>query len=350
MGSKRRGGGEEERVRGGNVFWNPVTDLYVPAALILLGTILSFFEIRVVLGLQSIPLAIGAVGVLTIVNVVLGFAGILVATRLLDLGLGPIPVAILKTAAASILPAAAASLVGNLIGPGGSYAAWVISWVLSLAIFMKLMDLDYFETCICTTIIWVVRTWVAYAILALIFSGGATGGAGGALLAAAGGADAIAAAAADADAEAKQQAAPPSEKYDRRAQGLMRTDIKRDAKAWAADPNHAFANRTHDQTVQIVDAFAGMGASFMLVPGPTPGKGADKEKETADALVFLLPSDKESRRKVFEYYPTLGKTYGQKSPKDEGQQYMSVEFAGYDADLFKRDAADDDGDDDDDEK
>jgi hypothetical protein len=345
MASKRRGGGEEY-VRGENVFWNPVTDLYVPAGLILLGTFLSFFEIRVVLGLQSIPLAIGAVGVLTIVNVTLGFAGILVATKLLDLGLGPIPVAVLKTAAAAILPAAAASLVGSLLGFFGMYIAWVVSFILSLIIFINLMDMDYFETCICTTIVWVIRTWVGYAILGMIFhSGGGGSGASGTLLAAAGGTSSIAASAAasSADEDAGEKA-PPAEKYDRHARMLMHADRKPDAKTWAADPNHAFAKRTHDQTVQIVDALANVGATYMIVPDPTPGKGADKDKETADAVVFLLPSDKAARAKVFEYYATLGKTYGMKSPKDEGQQYMSIEFDGYDEELFKRNAADDDDD------
>jgi hypothetical protein len=348
MGSKKRGGGEEY-VRGDNVFWNPVTDLYVPAALILLGTILSFFEIRVVLGLRSIPLTIGAVGVLTIVNVVFGFAGILIATKLLDLGLGPIPVAILKTAAASILPAAAASLVGTMLGFFGLYISWVISFILSLIIFMNLMDMDYFETCVCTVIIWVIRTWVGYAILGLIFSGASGSGLGGAMAAAAGGTGAVAAAAADEDERAATEAAEranPGEKYDRRARMLMATDRKPDAKAWAADPNHTFEKRTHDQTVQIVDALTNMGATFMVVPGPTPGRGADKGKETADALVFLLPSDKASRQKIFEYYPTLGKTYGVRAAKDEGQQYMTIEFTGWDEDAFKPNAGDEDDDDD----
>lgn len=346
LGSKKRGGGEEY-VRGENVFWNPVTDLYVPAALILLGTFLSFFEIRVVLGLQSIPMAIGAVGVLTIVNVTFGFAGILIATKLLDLGLGPIPVAALKTAAAAILPAAAASLVGSLLGFFGMYIAWVISFILSLIIFINLMDMDYFETCICTTIIWVIRTWVGYAILGMIFNGVGGGGAGGVLMAAAGGSQSVAAAASSSSGQGQDPDGQesPAQRYDHHAQMLMYADRKPDAKTWAADPKHAFAKRTHDETVRIVDTLTNLGATFVIVPDPRAGKGADKDKETAEAVVFLLPTDKAARAKLFEYYGTLGKTYGIKNLKDEGQQYMSIEFDGYDEEFFKRNAADDDDDD-----
>ena len=125
----------------------------------------------------------------------------------------------------------------------------------------------------------------------------------------------------------------------------MIADRKPDAKSWAADPKHAFAKRTHDETVRIVDSLANLGATFMIVPNPRPGRGADKDKETAEAVVFMLPSDKAARAKIFEYYATLGKTYGIASPKDEGQQYMSIEFDGYDAEFFKRNGADDDDDD-----
>ena len=330
MGSKRGGRAEEAAAPGANVFWNPVTDLYVPAALIVLGMFLSFFEIRWALGINSIPFAIGAVGVMTIINVVFGFAGILIAARLLDLGLGPIPVAVMKTAAASILPAAAASLVENLIGFGGSMLAWVISFTLSLVIFMKLMDMDYFETCVCAVIIWLVRTWVGYAILGLIFSG-AGAKVGGTLAAAAGGGGALSATAGDEGDEdgGPAEKAAPAAKYDKRAQSLLHARRKPDAKTWVADPAHAFAKRTHDQSVKIVDDLTAMGASFMVVPDPQEGRGKNKGKQIGRSLVFLLPSDKDARRKIFDYYPTLGKTFGNKEPKDEGQQYMSVEFSGW---------------------
>jgi hypothetical protein len=329
--ASQRGGRAEEQAAGGNVFWNPVTDLYVPAALIVLGMFLSFFEIRWALGINSIPFAIGAVGVMTIINVVFGFAGILIAARLLDLGLGPIPVAVMKTAAASILPAAAASLVENLIGFGGNMLAWVISFTLSLVIFMKLMDMDYFETCVCAVIIWLIRTWVGYAILGLIFSG-AGSKVGGALASAAGGGSALSATTGDEDEDgvgAPSAKATPAEKYDKRAQGLLHARRKPDAKAWVADPSHTFAKRTHDQSVKIVDDLTAMGASFMVVPDPTEGRGKNKGKEIGRSLVFVLPSDKDARRKIFDYHPSLGKTFGNKEPKDEGQQYMSIEFSNW---------------------
>jgi hypothetical protein len=336
MGSKRGAGGQVA-ARGDNVFWSPVWDLYVPAGLILLGMFLSFFEIRVVLGLKSFPVAIGAVGVLSIVNVVFGFAGILIATKLLDLGLGPIPVAVLKTAAAAILPAAAASLINNLLPFGGFLLAWFISFGLSLAIFMKLMDLDYFETMICTVIIWLVRTWVGYAILGMIFHSMSSGGGGGTLLAAAGGTQAVAAAAEDQQAQPEEKVEPGA-RYDRHARMLMSARRKPDAKAWVADPNHALASRKHDESVKIVDDLTKLGAQFMVVPDPVPGKGADKDKETGNYLVFFLPTEKDARQKIFEYYPTLGKVYGLKNVKDEGQQYMSIHFARSFFDDFEDDA------------
>jgi hypothetical protein len=102
---------------------------------------------------------------------------------------------------------------------------------------------------------------------------------------------------------------------------------KPDAREWVADPNHAFANRKHDESVKIVNDLIAMGGQFMVVPDPTPGKGADKVKETGNYLVFFLPGEKDARQKIFDYYPTLGKVYGLKNVKDEGQQYMTVSFA-----------------------
>jgi hypothetical protein len=108
---------------------------------------------------------------------------------------------------------------------------------------------------------------------------------------------------------------------------LMSARRKPDAKAWVADPNHAFANRKHDESVRIVDDLIKLGGQFMVVPDPVEGKGADKGKETGHYLVFFLPSEKDARQKIFDYYPTLGKVYGLKNVKDEGQQYMSIQFA-----------------------
>jgi hypothetical protein len=210
--------------------------------------------------------------------------------------------------------------------------------------FIKLMDMDYFEGFLCAAIVWIVGKWVGMAILAMIFSGmmsaggggggfagGGGGGGGGGrspgggLFASSGGGASSLADDGDDEGSAKKS---PGAKYDDRAEELLSGTHKADAKEWVEKGNNAFSGRTHDQSRRIVATLLSMGGQFMVVVEPVK-KG--EEKEVGPVLVFLLPTDKPSRKKIFDFYPSLGKTYGISGPKDEGQGYMSVEFVDEDA-------------------
>src|SRR5947208_2340872 len=122
-----------------------------------------------------------AVGVMTFVNVVLTIPGILVTIKLFDLGIGPIGPGIVKLAACAIAPGAIGELLGMVFGNGaiGGYIGWFISFGLEVLIFMKLLDMDFFETIVCSTIIWVIQTWIGYAVMLALLSGLGISGLGG---------------------------------------------------------------------------------------------------------------------------------------------------------------------------
>jgi len=105
-----------------------------------------------------------------IINVIFSFVGVLITSKLLSIGLGTIPTALLKVAAIALAPGAISSILSNNFSSG-----WVFGWVISVTLyylmFNKFFDMDMMETMVCAVIIWVMRTWVVYMLVALILSG-----------------------------------------------------------------------------------------------------------------------------------------------------------------------------------
>src|SRR6266566_2502068 len=163
----------DEKVDRSEVFFNPLKDLYIPGGLIVAGTVLSYLALVYNHGIRNPGVAMLAVGVMTFVNLILTIPGILLTIKLFDLGIGPIGPGIVKLGACAIAPGAIGELLGMVFGNGtvGGYIGWFISFGLEVLIFMKLLDMDFFETMVCSTIIWVIQTWDGYAIMFALLSG-----------------------------------------------------------------------------------------------------------------------------------------------------------------------------------
>jgi hypothetical protein len=159
MAPKRHGNDEDQR--SGDVFFHPVKDLYIPAGLVVAGTVMSYLAL-VFRHDFSPGAAMFAVGVMTLISFVLTVPAILATVKMFDLGLGPIGPGVLKIAACAVLPGAIGELAGMIFGNGaaGGYIGWCISYLATLGIFMKLLEMDFGEVLMCSSFIFVIRTWV----------------------------------------------------------------------------------------------------------------------------------------------------------------------------------------------
>src|SRR5438093_1488421 len=56
-------------------------------------------------------------------------------------------------------------------GAAGGYIGWCISYLATLGIFMKLLDMDFGEVLMCSSFIFIIRTWVVTALLIALLHG-----------------------------------------------------------------------------------------------------------------------------------------------------------------------------------
>jgi len=311
----RKRGGEEEVEK----FFSIGKELYLPIALVILGTVLTYLEVVYVRKETSPARAIGMVGVLTLINFVLVTAGVLTAVRLFELGLGPIQTALLKIAAVSMLPGAVASLVEHAIfgsAAGFSMTGFVgffISYVLTFSLFMWLLEMDYFESVMCAVIIWAIRTWVGFAILGLIFSGngnGIGGGAGTVIgLGGGSGADEIV------DIEVNGYTAAQTDKL---ARDSMKNEKNAEARFWIGQNETARLHKqTRTQTVRTVEDLYAMGAKEVRVT-------AIKEDGEAPNLIITLPEDLAKRKKLLAWQAAIDTRCGRETQREARQKYLLV--------------------------
>lgn len=147
-------------------------EMILPAILIAIGLLATLVEARIVLGAFDI-LAMGVfVAVSTVINLVLIFVALLVASKLLDLGLGEVGPALLKIAAVAILPSAIGGMINASTGFIGGMLAWAVSLALYFLLLYNLFDMDGQEMMITAVIIWFMRTWVAYFVIMAILGTG----------------------------------------------------------------------------------------------------------------------------------------------------------------------------------
>lgn len=144
-------------------------EMLVPAILIAVGLLATFVQARVDLGEFDILMMAVYVAVATVINLVLISIALLVAAKMLDLGLGEIAPALLKIAAVAILPSAIGGIIQASLGFFGGMLAWAVSLALYFVLLMWLFEMDTQEMMIATVLIWFMRTWVAYFIIMAIF-------------------------------------------------------------------------------------------------------------------------------------------------------------------------------------
>ena len=158
--------------------WN---DIYWPTIALSAGLVLSIVDGAWGLGVSDFKYVIAFVMLTSIFNVILSFIGVLITSKLLSIGLGTIPTALLKVSAIALAPGAISSILSNKFESGWVFG-WIISVVLYYLMFYKFFDMDMLETMLCSVIIWVMRTWLVYFLVGAILAGigfGRFGGAGG---------------------------------------------------------------------------------------------------------------------------------------------------------------------------
>lgn len=327
--------GPGKRHEEGDVTWGP-KDLYIPIGLVLVGTVLTGLEIYMNRGVRSAGLIMLAVGVLTLINLILVVPAVLITVKLFDLGLGPIHTGLMKIAACAIFPGAVGGIVEGAIGPaGGNYIGWFVSYVLTLIMFCWLLEMDYFESSICATIIWLVRTWVGYALLFLLMGsllggGGprlATGGGGGSkgggylsLSGAGGGGGPKGSYAEGADGVLDDDAMTGAE-LDEFSEEMMKDETVLEARSWLkGDSKRCFRKRKHDVSMKLVEELYAAGASEVKVISPEDVG----EAQVADLLMVVLPKDRKGRKGVFDWEKKFAALQKTDPTKDVGQKYLPV--------------------------
>ena len=144
-----------------------VTDFYIPIGLIVVGLIAYYFD-AVLMGFKN-PVSAGVFVILNCVaNSIMIMCAMLVAVKVIDLGIGPIGTASLKIVAVALLPAALADIIGYLIGVRlvGRGIALLIYYLLLLGLF----DMDGGDVRIVTAIMWVLLIWVRLLLITVLFS------------------------------------------------------------------------------------------------------------------------------------------------------------------------------------
>ncbi|HSI33500.1 MAG: hypothetical protein ACAI43_23190 [Phycisphaerae bacterium] len=320
-GSARR----QSEARGEGDAFFAAKDLYLPIGLVVLGFVLTFVEVIWAKGVDSIGLAVGVVGVMTIINFTLVFAGVLAAVKLFDLGLGPVQIALLKIAGVSMIPGAIAAIVERAIdGPNAGFGVagfvgWFISYVLTLALFVWQLEMDLFESMMCSCLIWVIRTWVGYALVAAIFSlGGVPGGKVGALAMGGNGPGAQTVTAYDEEVNGWT----PRDIDDLVGKQMARTgdDAVPEARAWlAAKADNHFHKRDNAQSRDVVAKLYAMGAARLLITDVWDAT------ESRQILVELPPAkDKARRKQVLDWVAALDKSNMRTPHVECGQKYLQV--------------------------
>jgi hypothetical protein len=325
-GGKRRLADQEEAST--DIFFHPVKDLYIPAGLVVLGMALSVFYLLYQNQVDNIGTAILAVGILSLISLILAVPGILITIKLFDLGIGPIGPGILKIAACAIAPGAIGEVISLIFtGSLGGYIGWCLAVGIGFTIFMKLLEMDFIETLACTCIIFVVRTWIVYAIMAAVFGGilgpsfgrgplGALGGGGG------GGGRINIAGEIHVD-EDDSIDAIRARQHDEEALQILPGAGGTDGKQWIEGaPNRVLAKQSREKSLEIIRGFYAAGVHEVRV---WPHKDAATGQESVN-LMIVCPNndDKASRPKVMDNLKKLARLLGRVTPRDRGERFFIV--------------------------
>ncbi|MGH7178236.1 MAG: hypothetical protein ACREJC_12720 [Tepidisphaeraceae bacterium] len=141
-------------------------EIFLPAALVLIGTAVQIAVTMYVGGGKwlSFGSAMPLIGARLGLNLVLSFAGIILAAKLMEISFGAIGPAILKLAAIALLVPGLSAMIGMLVGADNFFisasVASLVTLPLSAVGFKFLFDLDFGDAIYCVIIIWLVNDWL----------------------------------------------------------------------------------------------------------------------------------------------------------------------------------------------
>lgn len=141
-------------------------DVYIPLGLLVAGVLARYYD-GYVRGLHNPAVNTVFVAITCTIDLVLIFAALLFAVKLLNLGLGNLGPALLKIAAVALLPAAIGDLIHYYTF---AFVAWPMTLLMYYALLYYLFQMDGGEMRIVVAIIWLIQTWVGFLILAALFS------------------------------------------------------------------------------------------------------------------------------------------------------------------------------------
>lgn len=280
---------------------NKLVDLYLPIGLIVAGFVGSYLQVTQFSKITySAADAIPIIGITVIVNLVLTAIGCLAAIKMMDVAFGDPASASLKLCAIVIAPDGIARTISYLVGDTSGFTGWGLSLVMYYCLFSYLFDLDGGETLLLTGIIWTIRTWLGMFVTAILLSALMSGfsGFGGV-----GGGIGSGKATLNTDVIA--------------VEALDRGNAK-EARGWLDESvNRVFYDIGRGDSVQMVDDLYKLGAKKVtaLVQGPE-----------ADSLIIELPSDKAKRKAIFAWEASYQTKHGGVATKDEGQDYLILDF------------------------
>jgi hypothetical protein len=316
-----------------NNIGDPVKDVAIPSALFLLGVLVTFCEARYGRGMTGIAEAMAFTGFMVLFNIALVFAGIMIAVKVADLGLGPIGPALLKIAAISVLPGAVAGMLLHVVGLNGVFIVWIVSLILTYGMFMGMLGLDLRETLMCTGIIWVVRTWVGYALVGLLLGALFSSNSGSGTMAKISSGGLTMMSGSSAAPLKAPTTGPKVTAADLDAKSMAALNASKDAmeaRAWVAAGTEAHPHEvdrfTNNSTSKgVIDNLYAEGALRVMI---TKTKYDGDYQYRARQFVITLPPGKGTREGLISWGRFMVHAIGGSSQPDVGQKYLLVDLDG----------------------
>jgi len=295
-----------------------VTNYFIPLGLIVAGVLAMFYDAHLMTklnpGLANPLLMIVFVVAKCAINLLLVFAATLAAVKIAGVGLGEIGPALVKIAAAALLPAAVGDIVAYYLT---GYVSWGVCLLMYAALLNFLFDMDMMEIFIVTAIIWVVQTWIAMLIIGLIFTGGGGFATGAGALAMS----------SPINTDAQEQiAVPPDDvdsnpkEYDKYVEKALNLEQAEDAREWLHPKyNHAGGpSSSRKDLLDCVEQLYNAGAQRVYA---AQFKKTDKGEVCSELIVFL-PLRAGDRKPLYSFQNGCVRSIHPQT--DSGQDYMQV--------------------------
>jgi hypothetical protein len=307
-GMSKRSAAQAQADAANSIGGSQAKELYVPAALVLLGFFATLFQYGYAGGAwRGIGYAIPAMSLAVLFNLVLCFVGVAIVAKLFDLGFGSPGPAVLKLVAICLLPSAIGSIIGNMVGQDSGFVRFMVPAILILPIteglFVYLFDLAFDEAIYTSVIIYLVNQWAVMFLIGMFIAGVATpfgtslGGSG----------HSRSAAIVKADETAADEVDRPN---------------ATEARSWLGESNnHMYEGETHDSSSTLVQDLYDAGAKKCTTLS---------DRGAGYALIVEIPSKQATRDKIFaviKKFETDHKTPAEDQTTDEGQHYHTFEFS-----------------------